>query len=116
MTVTGQARVTYPHAFTTVDLKPRVYCHVFCTSAACFVVEQYFQSQSYFKRKEDFKSAFPKYQVPNRSTVFRVVTRFCGTGSVGDEELSGRPSLLNNVNVDKNPTIFSANSAKIFNM
>jgi hypothetical protein len=116
MTVRGQARVTYPHAVTTVALKPCVYRHVFCTSAACYVVEQYFQSQSYFKRKDDFKSAFPKYQVPNKSTVFRVVTRFRGTGSVGDGKLSGRPTVLNDVSVDKDPTIFSANSAKIFNM
>jgi len=54
--------------------------------------------------------------VTNKSRVFRVVTRFRGTGSVGDRKLSGRPTVLNDVSGEKNPTIFSANSAKIFNM
>ena len=39
--------------------------------------------------------------MPNKSTVFRVVTRFRGTNSVGDGKLSGRLIVLNDVSVGK---------------
>jgi len=48
--------------------------------------------------------------------VFRVVNCFRGKGSVGGGKLSGLPTVLNDVCVEKNPTNFSANFAKIFNM
>jgi len=39
--------------------------------------------------------------VPNKLTVFRVVTRFRGTGSVNDGKPSGRLTVLNDVSVEK---------------
>jgi hypothetical protein len=49
-----------------------------------FIVEHYVQSQSYLKCQDDFRIAFPKSQVPDKSTVFRLAAHFLETGSVSD--------------------------------
>jgi hypothetical protein len=76
-----------------VALKSSVYRHVFSQARHVFVIEHYLQSQSYLKRQDDFWSAFPKVQVPEKSTVFRLVARSRETGS-------GRPAVLNYVSVE----------------
>jgi hypothetical protein len=62
-----------------------------------FIVEHYLQSQSYVKCKDDFSSAFPKSQVPYKSTVFHSVACFHETGSVSEWKCSGHPTILNDV-------------------
>ena len=49
-----------------------------------FIVEHNLQSQSYLKCQDDFSSAFPKSQVPDKSTAFHSVACFHETGSVSD--------------------------------
>jgi hypothetical protein len=63
-----------------------------------FIVEHYIQSQPYLKYQDDISSAFPKYQVPDMSAVFRSVTQLRETGS--DRKCSGRPTMLNDVSVE----------------
>jgi hypothetical protein len=41
------------------------------------IVERYVQCQSYLKRQDDFRTAFTKSQLPDKSTVFRLVSRSC---------------------------------------
>ena len=57
-------------------LKPHVCSHVFYPSVRAFVVEHYLLSQSYLKCQDDFRSGFPKCQVSDESTVFRLVSHF----------------------------------------
>jgi hypothetical protein len=52
------------------------------------------------KYQDDISSAFPKYQVPDKSAVFRSVTRSRETGSVNNLKSSGHPTVLNDVSVE----------------
>jgi len=64
--------------------------------AQCVViVEHYLQSPSYLKSQDDFRGAFPKSQVPGKSTVFHFVAHFHETGSVSDQKHSGCPKVFN---------------------
>jgi hypothetical protein len=60
----------------------------------------YLQPQSHLKRQCDVRSAFPKSQVPDKSTVLSLVARFREAGSVSDRKRSGRPILLRDVSVE----------------
>ena len=74
--------------------------HVMLTPEAWLIAGHCLQSPSYLKCQDDFRSAFPQYKVPDKSTLFRSVARFHGTGSVGDRKLAGRPTALNDVNAE----------------
>lgn len=90
-----QAQVTNPVAITAVALELCVYWHVFCASAAFFyTAERYLQSQSHLKCQDDFRSAFPKYQVQGKSTAFRWVAIFRETWNVSDPKLPDLPIVL----------------------
>ena len=78
-----------------------------------FIVEHYFQSQSYLKCQDNFSSAFQKSQVPYKSAVFHSVACFHETGSVSDWRCSSRPMVFND-DWRKHLTFFSAVSTKFF--
>jgi hypothetical protein len=52
------------------------------------------------KYQDDIISAFPKYQVPDKSVVFRSVTCSHETGSVNNRKRSGHPTVLSDVSVE----------------
>ena len=51
---------------------------------------------------DEFRNAFPKSQVPDKTPEFRLVASFL-EGSVGDRKGSGRPTLLSDDSVGKIP-------------
>jgi hypothetical protein len=59
-----------------------------------FIVEHYLASRFYLTCQNEFRDTFPDSPVPNKSTISRLVNRFRDTGSVQDENRSGRPSVL----------------------
>ena len=79
--------------------EPCVYRRVFFKSGAYLIVEHCLQFQCYFKCQDDSSSAFPKYQVPDTLTVFRLVTHVGETGSVSERKHSGRFTVLHDVSV-----------------
>jgi hypothetical protein len=48
----------------------------------------------------DIRSAFLKSQVPDKPTLFRLITRFVKRSNVSDRKVSGRPTTLNDVSVE----------------
>jgi len=99
-TVSGQAQAMWPDAITAVAFKLCVNWHIFSQGQCFFIVEQYLHSQSYLKYQNDFRSAFPKSQVQDESTVFCSVTSFHETGSVSDQKHSACHALWNDMNVE----------------
>jgi hypothetical protein len=59
------------------------------------IVEHYRQSPSYLKSQDDFRGAFPKFQVAGKSKVFHFVAHFYETGSVSDQKHYGYPIVFN---------------------
>jgi hypothetical protein len=55
------------------------------------------------KSKDDFRNAFPKSQVPDKTPVFLLVVIFPEKLSLGDGRRSGRPTLLSEVSGGKIP-------------
>jgi hypothetical protein len=47
-----------------------------------FILEHYFASKSFSAVREAFSNAYPDKEVPNKTTVHRLVTKFRDTGSV----------------------------------
>jgi hypothetical protein len=47
-----------------------------------FILEHYFASKSFAAIREAFTNAYPDKEVPNKTTVHRLVTTFWNTGSV----------------------------------
>jgi hypothetical protein len=45
-------------------------------------VEHYFRNESYALCKEAFQELFPSDTVPNKTTIYRIITKFEETGSV----------------------------------
>jgi hypothetical protein len=41
-----------------------------------FILEHYFASKSFAAVREDFSSAYPDKEVPNKTTIHRMVTTF----------------------------------------
>jgi hypothetical protein len=75
-------------------------CFFFPQAPRVFTVERYLKSQSYLKCQGDLRISFPKFPVPETSTVFRSVPRFSETGSVSDRESSGCPTALGDKSVE----------------
>lgn len=65
-----------------------VYTDMSFHRGSVFIVEHYLHSQSYLIYQNDFRSAFPKSQVQDESTVFCSVAPFRETGSVSDQNHS----------------------------
>jgi hypothetical protein len=72
---------------------------MFFTSQRVCTVEHYLESLPYFKCQGDVRSAFPKSQVPHKSTVFHLIANFREKAIVSDPKHSGRPTVLNGVSV-----------------
>jgi hypothetical protein len=68
----------------------------FSEARRVLIAENYLQSQSYLKCQDDFRSAFPKSPVPDRSG-FRLVANFRETGL---RKSSGHPTVLNGMSVE----------------
>jgi transposase len=64
------------------------------TQQRLFLVEEYFASKSYKHCQQRFGQRFPDVQVPNKSTIVRLIQRFRDQGSVADRSRSGRLTLL----------------------
>jgi hypothetical protein len=47
-----------------------------------FILEHYLPSKSFAAVREAFSNVYPDKEVPNKTTVHRLVTKFCDTGSV----------------------------------
>jgi hypothetical protein len=47
-----------------------------------FILEHYFASKSVSVVREAFSNAYPDKEVPNKTTIHRLVTKFRDTGSV----------------------------------
>ena len=60
-----------------------------------FLVEHVFRSNDKYTEavKQKFREQFPESTVPNRDTVRDLIDKFRRTGSVLDEDRSGRPSV-----------------------
>jgi hypothetical protein len=59
-----------------------------------FIAEHYLVSRSYLTCQNEFRDTIPDSPVPNKSTVSRLVNRFCDTWSVQDRNRSGRPLVF----------------------
>ena len=57
-------------------------------------VETYFASKSYKDCQQRFGQKFPGIQVPNNSTIVRLIQRFRDQGSVADRGRRGRPTVM----------------------
>jgi hypothetical protein len=77
---------------------------VYSRAERVFIHEYYFASKSFAAVREAFNNAYPDKEVPNKTTVHRVVTKFRDTGSVYNRKHVRRRTLL----------IFSASAAKLF--
>jgi hypothetical protein len=60
-----------------------------------FVVKRYFLNESYALCQEAFQEAFPNDTVPNKTTIYRIITKFVETGSVCDRKHNHRRTVLN---------------------
>jgi hypothetical protein len=47
-----------------------------------FILEHYFASKSFAAVREAFSNVYPDREVPNETTVHRLITKFRDTGSV----------------------------------
>jgi hypothetical protein len=55
---------------------------VYSRAGRVFILEHYFASKSFAAVSEAFSNVCPDKEVPNKTTVCRVVTKFRVTGSV----------------------------------
>jgi hypothetical protein len=58
---------------------------VYSRAEHVFILEHYFASKSFTAVREAFSYAYPYKEVPNKTTVQRLVTKFRGTESVCDK-------------------------------
>jgi hypothetical protein len=59
-----------------------------------FILEHYFASKSFAAVREEFSSAYPDKEVPNKTTIQRLVTEFWDTGSVCYRKHVWNPTVL----------------------
>jgi hypothetical protein len=69
---------------------------VFPQDQRVFILEHYFSTLSYAECHNAFRNSFPDSAVPNKSTIQRLMERFCETRSIGEKRRSGCPSVLSN--------------------
>jgi hypothetical protein len=55
---------------------------VYSRAERVFILEHYSSSKSFAVVREAFSNAYPDKEVPNKTTVHRLVTKFRDTGSV----------------------------------
>jgi hypothetical protein len=55
---------------------------MFSLEERVFILEYYVASRSFAAVREEFSNAYPDKEVPNKTTVHRLVTEFRDTGSV----------------------------------
>jgi hypothetical protein len=72
----------------------------FSQAQRVFIVEHYLASRSYLTCQNEFRDTFPYSPVPNKWTISRLLNRFRDTGSMQKRNRSGRPSVLNDDNLD----------------
>jgi len=94
--VSGQAQAMWLDAISAVAFKLCVYWHVI-SQGQYFFFKHYLHSQSYLKYQNDFRSASPKSQVQDESTVFCLVAPLHETGNVSDQKHSACHALWNDV-------------------
>jgi hypothetical protein len=51
-----------------------------------FILDHYFESKLFAAVREAFSNAYPDMEVPSKTTVHRLVTKFWDTGSVCDRK------------------------------
>jgi hypothetical protein len=54
----------------------------------------FFRNESYALWQEAFQEAFPNDTVPNKTTIYRIITKFEETGSVCDRKHNRRRTAL----------------------
>jgi hypothetical protein len=59
---------------------------VYSQAECVFILEHYFGSKSYDTVREAFSNAYTDKEVPNKTTIHQVVTKFWDTGSVCDRK------------------------------
>jgi hypothetical protein len=59
-----------------------------------FILENYFTSKSFADVREAFSNAYPDKEVPNETTVYRLVTKFRDTRNVCDRKHVRRRTVL----------------------
>jgi hypothetical protein len=55
---------------------------VYSRAERVFILEHYFASKSFAAVREAFSNVYPDKEVPNKTTIHRLVTKFRDTGSV----------------------------------
>jgi hypothetical protein len=60
-----------------------------------FVMKHYFCNESYALCQEAFQETFSDNTVPNKTTIYRIITKFEETGSVCDRTHNRRSTVLN---------------------
>jgi hypothetical protein len=55
---------------------------VYSRAERVFIIEHHFASKSFAAVREAFSNAYPDKEVPNKTTVYRLVTKFRDPGSV----------------------------------
>jgi hypothetical protein len=68
-----------------------------CRGEHVFILEHYFASKSFAAVREAFSNACPDKEVPNKTTIHLLVTKFRGTGSVCDRKHVRRRTVLTDV-------------------
>jgi hypothetical protein len=58
-------------------------------------VKHYFRNESYALCQEAFEEAFPNDKMPNKTTVYYIITKFEETGCVCDRKHNRRRTALN---------------------
>jgi hypothetical protein len=56
-----------------------------------FGVNHYFRNEYYALCQEAFQEAFPNDTLPNKTTIYRIITKYEETGSVCDRKHNLRP-------------------------
>jgi hypothetical protein len=56
---------------------------IWCVHERVFILQYYFASKSFAAACEAFRNGYPVKQVPNKTTIHRLVTKFRDTGRVG---------------------------------
>ncbi|XKL65621.1 hypothetical protein PGB90_009041 [Kerria lacca] len=73
----------------------------FAQDQRVFLLEQYLATKSYGKTMRAFIAKFPDTPAPNKSTISRLLSRFCETGSVADREKKRMRTVLTTEKVEE---------------
>jgi hypothetical protein len=69
---------------------------VYSRAERVFILENYLASKSFAAVREAFSNAYPDKEVPNKTTIHRLVTASRDTGSVCDMKHARRRTVLTN--------------------